>query len=194
MFDVIAINLVRGVRVLVAAAFVLSVIAALTHWAVRRGQLNAFGAWARLVRRWSDPVMRPIERRLVRVGANPQDAPLWLVGIAVVGGLLVIASVDWLVSFVFEAYNTARGGYLVFFVLRSVFELLKLALIVRVIASWLSVSPYHRFMRLINGLTDWLVEPIRRVLPPLGMLDFSPLVAYLVLYLAENLVLRMAMP
>jgi uncharacterized protein YggT (Ycf19 family) len=38
-------------------------------------------------------------------------------------------------------------------------------------------------------LTNWLVEPIRRMLPPFGMLDFSPLVALLVLWLARTLLL-----
>ena len=45
-------------------------------------------------------------------------------------------------------------------------------------------------MRIVHGLTDWLVDPIRRVVPPLGMFDISPLVAYFVLYLVEQLVMR----
>jgi YggT family protein len=38
-------------------------------------------------------------------------------------------------------------------------------------------------------LTDWLIQPIRRILPPVGMLDFSPLVAWLVLTLLRGFVL-----
>ena len=188
--DEIAVQVVYGVRFLVAGAFVLSAIVALTHWAVRRGTLNAFGAWARVVRRWSDPILRPLERRLVRSGANPQDAPLWLVGVTVVAGLVLIGLVNWLLEFAFTMYQSARGGSLVVIVLHYTFSLLRLAIMVRVFASWLALSPYSRFMRLIHGLTDWLVEPIRRVLPAFGMFDFSPLVAYFVLYLAEQLVMR----
>jgi YggT family protein len=186
----IAIQIVYGVRLLVAGAFVLSAIVVLTHWAVRRQTLSAFGGWARFVRRWSDPVLRPLERRLVRSGANPQDAPLWLVGVTVVGGLVVIGLVNWLIEFTYTMYQSARGGALIVIVVHYTFSLLRLAIMVRVIASWLALSPYSRFMRVINGLTDWLVDPIRRVLPPLGMFDFSPLVAYFVLYLAEQLVMR----
>ena len=40
-------------------------------------------------------------------------------------------------------------------------------------------------------LTDWIVEPIRRILPPLGMIDFSPMVAWLVLSLLRNFVLSL---
>ena len=41
------------------------------------------------------------------------------------------------------------------------------------------------------ALTDWLIEPIRRILPPVGMLDFSPLVAWLVLTLVRGFVLSL---
>jgi YggT family protein len=131
-----------------------------------------------------------VERRLVRAGANPQDAPLWLVGVVVVGGLAFIALVDWLVGFIFTAYQTASSGYLAVLLVHSVFELLKFAIMILVIASWLGLSPYSKFMRIVHGLTDWLVDPIRRVVPPLGMFDISPLVAYFVLYLVEQLVMR----
>ena len=43
-------------------------------------RINPFGAWPSLIRRASDPVLRPLERRVVRMGGNPQDAPLWLIG------------------------------------------------------------------------------------------------------------------
>jgi YggT family protein len=55
------------------------------------------------------------------------------------------------------------------------------ALFVRVIVSWLGGLRYARWMRPIYLLTDWLVKPIQRHMPPFGMLDLSPLVAYLVL-------------
>ena len=182
--------LVYGVRLVVAGAFVLSVIVALTHWAVRRGTLNAFGSWARFTRQWSDPLLHPLERRLVRSGANPQDAPLWLVGVTVVGGLVLIGLVNWLIEFAFTMVQGAQGGSLLLIVLHYTFALLRLAIMVRVIASWLPLSPYSPVMRLVHGLTDWLVDPIRRVLPAIGMFDFSPLVAYFVLYLTEQLVMR----
>jgi len=187
--DEIVLRIVIGVRVVVAGAFVLSAIVALTHWAVRRGTLNAFGAWARVVRRWSDPVLRPLERRIVRSGGNPQDASLWLVGVAVVGGLVLIGLVNWLIDFGLTVYQS-RGGSLIVMLLHYTFALLRLAIMVRVLSSWVGLSRYSKVMRLVYGLTDWLVEPIRRILPPLGMFDFSPVVAYFVLYLAEELIMR----
>ncbi|MES1259336.1 MAG: YggT family protein [Gemmatimonadota bacterium] len=186
----VIINVVQGVRFFVAGAFVLSLVVWLTHWGVRKGSISPFGAWAKFVRRWSDPLLRPIERRLVRSGANPQDAPAWLIGVTVVGGLVLIGVVDWIIGFGLTIYENAAAGALLPTVVHSLFELLKLAVMIRVIVSWINISPYSTFMRIINGLTDWLIDPIRKILPTIGMFDFSPLVAYVVLSFGEQIVMR----
>lgn len=178
----------RGVSV--AALLVASVIA-LTYWAVRAGHLAPFGAWPRAVRRAADPVLHPLERRLVRAGRNPQDAPLWLFGFAVAGGLLLISLVDWMVGFVSRARSAASGGTagVAAFLINGVFTVLIVALIVRVVASWFGIGVYDRRFRPIILVTEWLVAPIRRVLPPMGMIDFSPLVAWLALVLLRSLLI-----
>ncbi len=190
MLAEVAVAVLTGARFVVAGAFVVSAAIAVTHWGIRRGSVNAFGGWARFIRRIGDPLLRPLERRLVRSGANPQDAPMWLIGVTVVGGLVLIGVVQWLVDFVYSLYLSARSGFALATVAHYVFELLKAAIIVRVIASWFTISPYSKPMRIVHAMTDWLIEPLRRVLPPIGMFDFSPLAAYFILYLAEQLVMR----
>ncbi len=46
-----------------------------------------------------------------------------------------------------------------------------------------------RGMQPVVALTDWIIEPIRRLLPPIGMIDFSPMVAWLVLWVLRGFVL-----
>jgi len=48
------------------------------------------------------------------------------------------------------------------------YRILFAALIVRVIAAWFGMFRYSRWIRPAYILTDWMVEPIRRVVPPLG--------------------------
>ncbi len=182
-------------RILVGAAFVATLVVALTHWLVREGKVPAFGAWARFVRGWSDPLLKPIEARLLRAGGNPQHAPFWLAGLVVVGGLILLQLLQGLFSWLLRAEYFASGGprALALFLLDTVFSLLIFALIVRVIGSWLGAGRYNRLMRLAYSLTDWLVEPIRRLLPSTGMFDFSPMVAWLALVLLRSVVLRALM-
>jgi len=175
-------------RVLVVCALVYASAVSLTHWAVRSRRLSPFGRWPRLVRRASDPVLLPLERRVVRAGGSPQDAPLWLVGIVILGGLLLITLLHWLAGVIVSLRVMADAGPRAYarLLVDAVFSLLMGAIFVRVIASWLGVSPYNRWMRPVVVATDWIIQPIRRVLPPLGMFDMSPMVAWLILYLVRG--------
>lgn len=181
---------VRGASLV---ALGLASVVALTYWLVRARHLAPFGAWPRLVRRLSDPILRPIESQLARAGKNPQDAPLWLLGFTVLGGLLAIAFTDWMIGLLLRARLAAVGGAggMAALLVNGVFSLLIAALFIRVIASWLQIGPYHRLLRPVILLTEWLVAPIRRVLPPVGMFDLSPLVAWLALLLLRGLILNL---
>jgi YggT family protein len=178
-------------RVLVVSALVYASAVGLTHWAIRRRHISPFGAWSRLIRRAGDPILLPLERRVIRGGGSPQDAPLWLVGIVVLGGLLLLTLIHWLAGVAVSLTVRASAGprELARTVVEALFSLLMGAIFVRVIASWLGLSPYSRWMRPIIVVTDWIIQPIRRILPPLGMFDMSPMVAWLVLYLVRGFVL-----
>ncbi|MEO5826518.1 MAG: YggT family protein [Gemmatimonadales bacterium] len=181
-----------GVRVLVAGAFLLAAIAAATHWAVRRKSLEPFGAWPRFVRGWSDPILKPLEGRIVRSSANPQDAPFWLLGLVVVAGLALIALVRWLLGFIATMlYASETGGTLIIPILVNyAFGLLMAAILVRVVASWFGISRHNTGMRIVYALTDWLIEPMQRIIPNFGPFDLSPIAAYFLLSFTRTLVLR----
>lgn len=178
-------------RVIVVVALVYASVVALTHWAVRRRRIGPFGAWPRLVRRVSDPVLLPLERRVIRFGGSPQDAPLWLLGIVIVGGLVLVSLTNWLLGMAGSlgslAFATPRDW--IRLLVSWAFSLVMLAIFVRVVASWFGVSEYRRWMRPLVLLSDWIIRPIRRMLPTAGMIDFSPMVAWLVLWLARGFVL-----
>ena len=177
-------------RVLIVAALAGGAAVAATHWAVRSKRLNAFGAWPRFVRRSSDPLLQPLERRIVRMGGNPQNAPFWLLGLVVAIGLVAIGLFRWVAGMALALGVLAESGPEAWAaaLLRVAFSLVKFALIVRVIASWFGLSPFSRWMRPVILLTDWIIRPLRRVVPPLGAIDITPLVAWLILIVVEGFV------
>jgi YggT family protein len=161
-----------------------------TDWAVRHRHLHPFAWWPRLVRRAANPLLAPLERRLRRSGANPVDAPLWLLGVVSVAGLLGLGLVGWLggsISLI-AAMRGAGPGAWIRLVLSGAIWLTMAAIIVRVIGSWLGAGRHTGWMRPVFLLTDWIITPIARRLPPMGMLDLSPFVAYFVLVLLRSLV------
>jgi YggT family protein len=64
------------------------------------------------------------------------------------------------------------------------------ALIISVILSWVAQGSHNPAAELINQICEPLLAPIRRILPSLGGLDLSPIVAFLILNLINMLVVR----
>jgi YggT family protein len=182
------------VRGLIVVALLYAAVVAITHWAVRSRRLSAFGAWPRFVRRISDPVLNPIERRVLRAGGNPQDAPLWLVGGVIVGGLILLWILGWALGFVasLAALTRSGPGAWVYAVVRAAFIVLEVALIIRVVSSWIGLGPFSRLVRPAYRLTDWLVNPLRRLVPTVGPFDLSPMLAWILLsWIAQPVVLSL---
>src|SRR6202795_80457 len=63
-------------------------------WAVRTRKISPFNAIARFCRSTIDPVIAPIERKVVRAGGTPAAAPLWALAAVVVGGILLLSFMD----------------------------------------------------------------------------------------------------
>jgi YggT family protein len=134
-------------------------------------------------------LLRPLEARLLRSGHDPQDASLWLVGAAVVAGLGVLTLLRWSVSLIYSLGQLGQATPLVAIRLGLgwALGLVMTALLIRVIAGWLGISPYSGVLRLVAKITDWIVVPVRRYLPHTGPLDLSPAIAYLILLLLRAL-------
>ena len=179
-------------RYAVLAAAGLAVLGAFGAMAVQARTLNPFGRAARAIRALTDPLLRPIERRLLHSGGNPQSAPWWLVGVAVVGGIVLVSVVEWIAgqAILIAAAAEAGPGTAARVAVDWAFGLLLLALIVRVLGSWIGATRYTRWMRPFVFLTEWLLAPLRRVIPPLGMVDVTPVVAWFLLQLLRGYVLR----
>lgn len=183
--------LIAAVRA--AALFVVIVFGAIciVDWAVRTRRINPFNSVARFFRSTIDPFMAPVERRVVRAGGSPTAAPWWALVIAVVGAILLISVLGFLRNQIAAvAYATAAGGSGIFALLVSwTVAFLQIALLVRVLSSWFSVSPYSPWIRWSYAATEWILRPLRAVVPMLGPIDITPIVAYFLLSLVRGLLL-----
>lgn len=61
-------------------------------------------------------------------------------------------------------------------------------IIARVFISLLRISPYQPVIRFIYEVTEPVLGFFRRIIPPIGVIDISPLVAILVLEMIQNLI------
>ena len=175
-------QLVRGVRVAVFVVAVVVGVVALVDWLVRTRRISPFSGIARFFRRSVDPVMVPVERLVIRAGGQPAAAPWWTLVAAVLGGLALILVLQFVGGLLAQLlFAIQQPAMLPVLLVSWALKLVELALIVRVIASWLPISAYSIWIRWSYPLTNWLLVPLRRIIPPLGMIDITPLVGYLVI-------------
>ncbi len=63
-------------------------------------------------------------------------------------------------------------------------------LIVRALISWVNPDPFNPIVRMLHQLTEPVLRPVRRIIPPIGGLDLSVLVLILLLYFLKDAVVR----
>lgn len=182
---------VLRLAVLVIAGAALLV--AVGSWAVTTRRISPFSRLARLIRAVSDPILLPVERWLVTRGRNPQDAPWWLLGIVVVASIVGLTLFDWLWTTVANVVAAGRSGprNTMRLLIYLGVQLVSFALIARVVGSWFGAGRFNRWLRPAYLITDWIVEPLRRFIPPIGIVDITPLAAWLMLQILLSIVLRL---
>lgn len=183
---------VHALRTLVAIVIGVLAIVCILDWLVRTRRINPFNPVARFIRQTVDPLILPMEKRVVRAGGLPSSAPWWTLAIAVVVGILLITALDFIAGQIVGAWAALNSGPRGLFVLlvQWTFLILRAALLIRVVISWLPISPYSPWVRWSFSLTEPFLRPLRSIIPTLGMFDITPLVAYFVLGLLESLILR----
>ncbi|MCS7279719.1 MAG: YggT family protein [Thermodesulfobacteriaceae bacterium] len=82
--------------------------------------------------------------------------------------------------------------------IKAFFQLLDLILtvyiwliIARAIISWVNPSPYHPVVRFLYRVTEPVLSPLRKVIPPLAGLDITPLIIIFFIYFLQNLLRKL---
>lgn len=186
-----AIHVLREIlrTVLLWAALLMAAIA-VGDWLVRTRRINPFGPVARFFRQRIDPLLEPVERRVVRAGGLPASAPWWALVAIIVFGIVVLALLDFIGGLVADAMValTSGPGGIVRLLVFWTFTFFRIAILVRVIASWLPVGPFSPWVRWSFTVTEPLLRPLRRVIPPFRQIDLTPIIAFLALGLLEGLI------
>jgi YggT family protein len=78
---------------------------------------------------------------------------------------------------------------MVSWLVQFIFGVLYLAILARVLFSWIRPDPYNPLVRFVVQITDPILRPLQRYIPPIGMLDISPLIALLLISIIERVLL-----
>lgn len=151
--------------------------------------LNPF-AWAsRTIRRLTDGFVTPVRGALRGFGVDPKFAPLVVILLAILLGYFVLQAVGTIATTLIGVINSARDGAMVSalgFILYGLISIYILLIFMRIIFSWGMVSYTNRLMRFLVDTTEPLLGPLRRIIPPFGRMDISPIFAFLILWLFQQ--------
>ena len=174
------------------ATVILVVIALmLARLILNKADLNPFGRPVIMIRRWTDPLVNPVRRPIVQMGFSANVAPLVVILIAILLGYFasqfigtLLFTVRGLILSVTRRAPISFVGYIIFGALAGY----SLMIFARIIMSW-GVSPHNRLLHFLIRLTEPLLGPFRRVIPPLGMIDISPIIVLFLLDLLQRAVI-----
>jgi len=176
-----------GVTAIIVAAILLIVLRSIFNYMDK----NPFSWSAVMLRRATEPVISPARRMLLGFRLDPKVAPFIVVILIIVAGYLVIqiaGTVLNTIAGIVDAVSSrqlstpvAIGGYLLY----GFLGLYTLVIFVRIIFSFVAVSYGNPLMRFLYRTTEPLLGPLRRMVPPLGMFDLSPIVAFIILWLCQ---------
>jgi YggT family protein len=174
-----------GVTAVIVAIIVLMLLRLILNYF----DVNPFTWLAMMVRRLSDPLVNPVRRALAGFGVDPKIAPLITILLVILVGWFAIQ----LASSIFNTlagilFATQKGAFVAVlgYALYGLLGIYSLLIFIRIIFSWGTVSYANPVMRFLVNATDPLLVPLRRMIPPLGMMDISPIVAFIILWLFQS--------
>ena len=77
----------------------------------------------------------------------------------------------------------------------DLFDLIMLLMLIKVLLTWFpNINWNNQPFKLLNACTEWVFAPFRRIIPPIGFLDISPIVAFIVLRLLQIVICQILIP
>jgi YggT family protein len=173
-----------AITVVIVAVVVLMIVRLITD----AMDLNPFAWTSRTIRRLTDGLVMPVRGGLRSVGMDPKFAPLVLILIVILLGYFILQLVGTIAGTLTGVIISAQRGAMITvlgFLLYGLLSIYALLIIIRIVFSWGMVSYRNRVMKFLVDATEPLLGPLRRMIPPFGRMDISPLVAILIIWLFQ---------
>src|SRR4051812_37867067 len=191
LLDPVYSNIYLAIQYAVAAVVLAVVALMLVRLILNYADLNPFSRPVIFVRRLSDPLVNPVRRSLIQFGFGPNLTPLFVILISILLGWFFLQLGESVLLTVAGVIASAAGGRVVAIVgylLYGFLSVYMLLITIRIVFSWGGVNYSNRVMRFLVNATEPVMAPMRRIVPPLGVFDISPVIVLLILYMLRTAV------
>lgn len=73
--------------------------------------------------------------------------------------------------------------------IQTLFYLMQLVILLDVLFSWIRPDPYNPFVRAVHQIAGLVLDPLRRIVPGVGMFDITPIIALILLQILQGLLI-----
>ena len=156
---------------------------------------NPFGAIGRSgfkIRKITERFVYPAARFLATFRVDIRLAPLITVFISLMLTYFlsqIIGNTCFVIDGLATGVTAGKPMMIVGFILYALLSLLVLAIFIRFLSSWF-VFTRNTFLGFIKRITDPIMIPVQKLIPPVGMFDLSAMIVLIVISLLQSVVLR----
>ncbi|ERP89357.1 membrane protein [Alcanivorax sp. P2S70] len=165
-------------------AFSAYIFIVLTRFVLQLARADFYNPISQFVLKATNPLLKPL-RRVVPGYGGLDVASLVLVVVLIILKAITILSIQ------VGGFPSGIGGQLILYSLRElaavILNYIFWAVLLRVILSWVAPDPYNPVVRIVVQITEPVMAPVRKLLPPMGGFDLSPLVVLLGIQLLQIL-------
>ena len=157
---------------------------------LNKADFNPFSRPVIMIRRWTDPLVYPVRAPLAQLGFSPNVAPLVVVLIVILLGYFawhLVGRVLFITQGLLQSVISRAPVSFVGYVLFGALAFYSLLIFARFVMSWVA-SPHSPTLHFLIRATEPVLGPFRRIIPPVGMFDISPIVVLLLLDLLQRAV------
>lgn len=175
--------LVNPAVFLIDTLFSLYIFAILLRFLFQWVDADYYNPISRFLIKITHPPLRMFRRFIPSVGRVDTASLVLMLGLRMLSGYLIFVLQDSRITF------AALSLWATVQLLDLVFNVYFFAIIIRAVLSWVSPGSYNPAVSLLYSLTEPLLRFSRRLLPPIGGIDLSPLIPLIGIQLAKMLVL-----
>ena len=165
-------------------AFSAYIFIVLTRFVLQLARADFYNPISQFVLKATNPLLKPL-RRVVPGYGGLDVASLVLVVVLIILKAITILSIQ------VGGFPSGIGGQLILYSLRElaavILNYIFWAVLLRVILSWVAPDPYNPVVRIVVQIPEPVMAPVRKLLPPMGGFDLSPLVVLLGIQLLQIL-------
>ncbi len=156
---------------------------------------NPFGKVGRFgfkVRKTTEKWVYPAARLLANYRVDTRLAPLLTMFIGLVLTYFftrIIGDTFFIVDGLTSGIITGNPSVVIGFIIYGVLSVLILFIFIRFLSSWFVFTP-NTFLGIVKKITDPIMIPVQRLIPPIGMFDISAMIVLLLIGFLQSVVLN----